>query len=122
MKKNKEILNKDNNNNNININILMNFFSKLFYKCKTCEFSICYLCKDINDFSFMTIQHEHPLDLNLNKNFWLCNNRDDEEEICPMGINSFEFQINEDEVLTRFSCFYCDFNLCEFCLEKYLMI
>lgn len=112
-------------------NIILRFFSRIFYNCEICDFKICFFCKDMKEISFMSFLHEHPLDLNLfdedlndydnniegnlnnnNEGKWICDN-----DNCLMGINS----VGKSKGVTRFSCLYCDFYLCEKCLEGNLM-
>ena len=41
----------------------------------------------------------------------------DEEKGCPMVVDSIE----KSEGFTRFTCSECDYDLCEICIDKYLM-
>lgn len=108
--------NKNNNSKDFSKEIFPKFFKKLFYKCKTCEFAICFDCKEINEVSFMTFAHDHPLDLNPKDSFWICNSSY-EENNCLMGVDSIE----KSHGMTRFTCLECDYDLCELCIDKHLM-
>jgi hypothetical protein len=97
--------------------ISLRFLSRFYYKCNECEFSICYWCKDLNEISFMCFLHDHPLELNLEENLWICDMHKNKKDYCIMGINTKE----KSKGITRYSCLNCKFDLCDYCIKENLM-
>ena len=113
------------------------------FRCHLCDFDLCELCmkyyydknykysennqnqtyeKQIKKGIYLlnkryyTSVHKHPLvflDKSLNTG-WACNGRDLKEK-CLSGITGF----NQTDLIPRFRCVKCDFDLCENCMNHY---